>query len=205
MNMNQDPIRSNLLMSRHDTALVVVDVQEKLLNLIPDGPRVVWNIRRLLDGAEVLGVPVVGSEQYPEKLGPTHPMLSQRIPFLTAKLSFSSCGDPCFVDKLKELPVHRVLVVGIETHVCVMQTVFDLLTAGYELYVAVDATAARFEIDARTALGRMQSCGVTLTTTETTLFEWCRVAGTAEFKEISQIVKRSYEHDLPARSQAASG
>jgi nicotinamidase-related amidase len=179
------------MMSRHDTALIVIDVQQKLLALIPEHKRIVWNIRRLLDGAQILGVPVLGSEQYPEKLGSTDPSLLDGVDFISKKISFSCCGEAGFFEHLQQLSVHKILAVGIETHVCVMQTVFDLLTAGYDMYVAVDATAARFEIDSQTALRRLESSGVTLTTTEAALFEWCQVAGTAEFKQLSSIVKRT--------------
>jgi nicotinamidase-related amidase len=178
-------------MSRHDSVLIVVDVQGKLLPAIPHRERLIWNIRRLLDGAQVLGVPVLASEQYPEKLGPTDSALADSLPLVVSKLAFSCCGEQAFGDRLRELPVRKTLVVGIETHVCIMQTVFDLLTDGYEVFVAADATASRFEIDSRVALERMQSSGVTLTTTEAALFEWCQVAGTAEFKEISQIIRRT--------------
>jgi nicotinamidase-related amidase len=84
---------------------------------------------------------------------------------------------------------HKLLVVGIETHVCVQQTVFDVLAAGWQAYLAVDALGTRHAIDHETALRRMDSAGATLTTTEAALFEWCQVAGTPEFKQISRLVR----------------
>lgn len=183
--------RSPELMSRDDTALLVVDVQEKLLPLIFNRPEVVWNVRRLVDGARILGVPIGATEQYPQGLGPTTPDLAERLDEIPAKLRFScgECGE--VFRRFVELGRHKVLVVGIEAHVCVQQTVLDLLANGYQVYVAVDALGSRREIDYRTALRRMESAGATLTSSEAVLFEWCEVAGTPEFKEISKLVREA--------------
>ena len=182
--------RSPDLMSRGDTALLVVDVQEKLVPAIADGAQVVWNVQRLIDGARILGMPVVGSEQYPKGLGPTVAELAKRLGPLPSKLTFSCGGCPeLLLDGLRDRGVHKILVCGIETHVCVAQTVFDLLADGWRVYVAADAVGSRFEADYRIALGRMDSAGATLTTTEAALFEWCEAAGTSEFKQISQLAR----------------
>jgi nicotinamidase-related amidase len=176
-------------MSATDTALLVVDVQGKLITLIPGNARIVWNIRRLIDGAEILGVPVAGTEQYPKGLGPTVPELAARIDTMGEKLRFS-CGECSQIFRQwQERGVYKVLVVGIETHVCVQQTVFDLLAHGLRVYVAVDATGSRYDVDRETALRRMDSAGATLTTTESALFEWCQASGTPEFKQISRLVQ----------------
>ena len=190
MNENHCLPRSPELMSATDTGLLVVDVQEKLIAAIADGPRVVLNARRLVDGAEVLGLPVAGTEQYPRGLGPTVPELAGRLGEVPSKLSFSCGGCPEIFRDLEGRGVHKLLVCGIETHVCVQQTVLDLLATGWRVYVAVDAVASRFEMDHRTALGRMDSAGATLTTTEAALFEWCQRAGTPEFKAISLLAKQ---------------
>jgi nicotinamidase-related amidase len=181
--------RSPELMSRHDTALLVVDVQEKLLPLIPGQERMVWNVRRLIDGAKLLGLPVLATEQYPKGLGHTTPELAERLGTIPEKLTFSCGGCPEVFAGLGERGVHKLLVCGIETHVCVQQTVFDLMAAGLRIYVAADAVTARGTIDHETALRRMDAAGATLTTTEAALFEWCQAAGTPEFKEISKLVR----------------
>jgi nicotinamidase-related amidase len=181
--------RSPELMSRTDTGLLVVDVQEKLIGLIPGHLEIVFNIRRLLDGAAVLGVPATATEQYPKGLGPTVPELADRLGKIPAKLAFS-CGEvPGVLREWANAGRPKVLVVGIETHVCILQTVLDLLAEGFRVYVAVDAIGARGHIDHRTALRRMALAGATLTTTESALFEWCERAGTPEFKQISALVK----------------
>ena len=181
--------RSTELMSAGDTALLVVDVQERLIGAIADHRRVVFNVRRLIDGAKILGLPVMATEQYPKGLGPTVAELAGRLPGIRAKLTFSCGGCPEIFDQWEAQGIHNLLVCGIEAHVCVQQTVLDLLAAGWRVYVAVDAVGSRFDVDYRTALGRMDSSGATLTTTEAALFEWCRIAGTPEFKQISGLVR----------------
>ena len=181
--------RSPELMNREDSALLVVDAQEKLLALIPGHDRIVWNIRRLLDAAAALGVPIAGTEQYPDKLSSTVPVLKERIGRAPDKLAFSACVCGEIFERWRADSIFRVLVCGIETHVCVMQTALDLVAAGFEPYVAVDAVGARYAIDHETALRRMESAGVVLTTTEAAMFEWCRTAEDPQFKKISALAK----------------
>ena len=191
--MNDTPPfpRSPELMSAADTALLVVDVQEKLIPLIPGRERIVWNIRRLIDGAKILGVPVVATEQYPKGLGRTVAELAERLESPPEKLLFSCRECESIFTSLTERGIQKILVVGIESHVCVQQTVLDLLAAGLRIYVAVDAIGARFSIDHETALRRIDSSGAVLTTTEAALFEWCEAAGTPQFKQISALVREA--------------
>ena len=187
-----DPLpRSPELMSADDTGLLVVDVQEKLIGLIAGHERIVWNLRRLLDGAKTLGVSAAATEQYPKGLGPTVPELAQRLGAIPDKLSFSCGACPDIFRQWDGRGITRVLVAGIEAHVCVQQTVLDLLASGRRVYVAVDAIGSRCDIDYQTALRRMESAGATLTTTEAALFEWCERSGTPQFKEISRLVRET--------------
>lgn len=187
-----DPLpRSPELMSVGETALLVVDVQEKLIRLIPGHERLVWNIRRLLDGAKILGVPAAGTEQYPQGLGGTIEPLASLLGGMPQKLTFS-CGECSeLFSQWQAAGIWKVLVVGIEAHVCVQQTVLDLLSAGWRVYVAADAVGSRDSFDREIALRRLESAGATLTTTEAALFEWCAKAGTPAFKQISQLVRES--------------
>lgn len=189
MNQSDHLPRSPLMMSRDDSALLVVDAQTKLLDVISNSDTIIWNIRRLLDGAKILGVPAAATEQYPEKLGHIADILADRIGETSTKLRFSCGGCPQVFQKFADDDKRRILVVGIETHVCIMQTVLDLLTEQFDVHVAVDAVTARNTIDHDTALQRMQLSGAVLTTTETALFEWCEVSGTPEFKEISKLIR----------------
>ena len=182
-------------MNADDTALLVIDVQERIMRAIPGGERLVWNLRRLIDGSEILGLPVAATEQAPDKLGPTVPEIATRLEALNStaqsKLAFS-CGERGAIARnWLDAGRHRVLLCGVETHVCVQQTAFDYMAAGFRVYAAVDAIASRHAVDYETALRRMESAGVTLTTCEAALTEWCQVAGTPEFKKISALAKES--------------
>ena len=178
-------------MARHDSALLVVDVQTKLLDAMSRPATMVWNIRRLIAGAQTLGVPVAATEQYPRGLGPTTDDLRELLPEIPSKLMFScrECGR--IFEQFRDRGIFKLLVVGIEAHVCVQQTVLDMLAEGFRIYVAVDAIGSRRSIDYQTALRRMESAGATLTSTEAALFEWCEVAGTPEFKRISELVREA--------------
>ena len=194
MTVPTDLPRSLSLMSCHNSALLVIDVQEKLIPHIPDHPRIVWNIGRLIQAAGVLSVPVVASEQYPQGLGPTVPEIARHLGPTPSKLSFSAGGCPELLARLRELMAsgtHKLLVCGIEAHVCVMQTALDLMADGFDVYVAVDAVGSRYAVDYQTALGRLDSAGATLTTSEAALFEWCQQAGTPQFKQISQLARQT--------------
>jgi nicotinamidase-related amidase len=177
-------------MSPADTGLLVVDVQEQPIRAMADGWRVVCNVRRLIDAAKILGLPVVATQQDPQSLGPTVPELAERLGEVPARLTFSCGGCPEVFRDLERRGIGKLLLCGVEAHVSVQQTALDLLAAGWRVYVAVDAVGSRREPDCRTALGRMDSAGATLTTTEAALFEWCRTAGTPEFDEISRLVQQ---------------
>jgi nicotinamidase-related amidase len=189
--MNEMPAyaRSPELMTPQDTVLVVVDVQEKLMPLITGQRRIIWNLRRLLDGAEATGLQALATEQYPQGLGPTVAELAGRLAPIPSKTAFSCAGCEPFAERLQASGASKALVSGIEAHVCVQQTVLDLLAGGYRVYVPVDAVGSRYPVDYDTALRRMESAGATLTTTESALFEWCQVSGTPTFKKISALVR----------------
>jgi len=202
--MNDSPSiplhRSPELMSRDDTVLLVIDMQERLVPVVRNPDRLVWNVVRLLQGAKVLGVPAIATEQYPRGLGVTLPSIVAGLAAtsdgaagaIPDKLSFSAFGCAAIRERLVAIGRPNVLVCGIETHVCVLQTVLDLAHAGYRVFLAEDAVESRSEADRQTALRRMEAAGTTLTTVESALFEWCAEAGTPEFKQISQLVKQTF-------------
>ena len=133
-------------------------------------------------------------------IGPTTQELAERLSNIPSKLTFSCGGCPQIFAELRDARIYKILVVGIEAHVCVQQTVLDLIADGFQVYLAVDAVGSRFDLDYQTALRRMDSAGATLTTTEAALFEWCDAAGTPEFKKISTLVRE----DAPANDGATS-
>ena len=180
--------RSPELMQPADTVLVVVDVQERLLPAIDRQALIQWNIRRLLDAARVLEVPALATEQYPRGLGATVQSLAAYFDDPPAKLCFSCAGSEEFRRQLHGMKRAKVLLVGIETHVCIQQTALDLMSAGYHVYLAVDAIGARAALDHDVAIRRLETLGATVTTTEAVVFEWCEVAGTEQFKAIRELV-----------------
>lgn len=185
--------RSPELVDRNASALLVIDVQEKLISHIAEHPRVVWNIRRLLDGAELMNVPLRGTVQNPEKLGGFVEPLASRIPEPAGKMCFScgECGE--LFAELSAAGIHQLVVAGIESHVCVLQTVMDALAAGFGVFVVADAVGSRSPVDREFALRRMDSAGANLITTESVLFEWCERAGTDEFRQLSRLVREQLE------------
>ena len=184
--------RSPELMNADDTVVLLVDVQQRLLPIINQSELVEWNSARLVQGANALGVEVVATEQYPEKLGPTVDSIAQNLTQKpVAKRSFSCVDGNDLLRDHYDAGRHRVLLAGIETHVCVQQTAFDLLASGFQVFLAADATGCRFPKDYEVALRRMEGSGVQITTTEAALFEWCRDSLRPEFKAISNIVKQA--------------
>ncbi len=183
--------RSPELMSQSDTALLVVDMQTKLLPVIPGAARIVWNTRRLIEGARLTGVFTAASEQYPKGLGATTPELAALLGDIPEKTLFSCRGCDGLFEQFRAKGIHKVLLAGIEAHVCVQQTAFDLFSAGFQVYLAVDACDSRFEQDREIAFRRMDSAGATLTTTEAALFEWCQDSRASSFKQISALVRET--------------
>jgi nicotinamidase-related amidase len=188
-NGTAEHLRSPELLASETSRLLIVDVQEKLLPQIPVAERLVHNCRRLLDGAKIVRVPAFGTEQYPKGLGHTKAELAERLGPLPEKVCFS-CVPALGWGAAAELTDDRdqIIVAGMETHVCVLQTVLDLIAGGFRVFVPADAVASRSEMDWRIALERMASSGATITTVESVLFEWCKQAGTPVFKEIQKLI-----------------
>ena len=177
---------------RRDKALlVVVDIQERLLPFIDQNERIANKAAMMIKGAEILGLPVIPLEQYPKGLGCTVPVikeaLGERAP--VEKTSFSIMGEPDFKKALTQTGKEDILLVGIETHVCVEQSALDLLEEGYRVYLIADATGSRDLNDKNVAIKRMSDSGVIITTVEAALFEMVNDAKDTKFKEISKLVK----------------
>jgi nicotinamidase-related amidase len=176
-------------MAAGDTGLLVIDVQEKLMAKIPAADDVVRNIAFLIDGARLAGLPVLATEQYPKGLGPTVPELARRLPERPDKVAFSCCAVPSVVESFSRAARSRVVLAGIESHVCVLQTALDLLANNFRVYLPVDAVASRHGVDHELALRRLEQAGAVLTTSETCVFEWVGGADHPEFKKVSQLVQ----------------
>lgn len=185
-------LRSHELLQRRSSRLLIVDVQERLVAVLEDVARqgLLEACEFLASGAKILGIPVVATEQYPQGLGPTVSSLASFAESRPSKKKFSAAectGWPTAAEATDDR--FQVVVAGMETHVCVQQTVLDLLALGYQTYVVADAVAGRREVDHRVALERMANSGAIVTTAESVIFEWCESADSAEFKQLSSLVK----------------
>jgi nicotinamidase-related amidase len=176
-------------MSAGDTGLLVIDVQEKLLPLIRGADLLVKNIAFLVDGARLLGVPVQVTEQYPKGLGKTVPDLASRLPPAPEKTAFSCCAIPAIVENLHREARPKVLLAGIETHVCVQQTALDLLALDFRVFLAADAVGSRYRADHEQALRRLERAGCVLTTVESAIFEWTGGSHHPQFKAVSKLIQ----------------
>lgn len=173
------------------SAVLVVDVQEKLLPHMHNAAQVVERVGRLLDGANALGVPVLVTRQYPKGLGQTVPELAGRLKKAVCdqeKLRFSACLEPVR-EQLVRRGVRSVVVCGIEAHVCVLQTCLDLMDAGFVTAVSLDAIGSRRAEDQAAAVTRMTQAGVLATTAESALLELVREAGGERFKAVLPVIK----------------
>ena len=186
---NPEFVRSGEMLSRGRSRLLIVDVQDKLLPHIPVAERLTENCGKLMRAAAILNVSTYGTEQYPKGLGETTALLKGLHDDWLEKLRFSSAEvlNWGFAAEATD-DRDQVVVAGIESHVCVQQTVLDLIAHGFRVFVPADAIASRNKTDWKFAVRRLSDSGAVVTTTESVLFEWCETAAASEFKEISRLV-----------------
>ena len=179
------------LLDRNNSALVIVDIQEKLSTIMKDRDVLLENVSKLIKGCRILNVPVFYTEQYPKGLGRTEKVLVDLLADLkpVEKIRFSVCNEIALMRPIKEKSVQQIILAGIETHVCILQSALDFLHQGYQVHIPADAAFSRKEADRQTALNRLAREGVIITSTEAALFELMAVAGSEEFKQISKLVK----------------
>ena len=132
------------MIALNDTQLVIIDIQGKLSQIVHESERVLYNSRIMIEGCRLLGIPIVWLEQLPEKLGATHPSIAEVLTGLSpiAKSCFSAYANASFVEQLESNNRKQVVLIGIETHICVYQTAVDLLRNGYEVFVVADAVSS---------------------------------------------------------------
>ena len=171
--------------------LVVVDVQGKLAHLMHNRESLFKNLKTAIQGARVLELPILLTEQYPQGMGPTIPEISAVLDGVMpiAKTSFSCCGSEAFMAALEQIGRHQILLVGIEAHVCVQQTALDLMENGYEVQVLADAVSSRDPENRDIAFRRMRDAGAAITSTESALFEILRGSDVPAFKQVLSLVK----------------
>lgn len=180
-----------MLMERARSVLLVVDIQERLLPTMADPDAVVAGTQTLIEAARVLEVPVLVSEQYPKGLGPTVAPIRDKVAAdeVLEKLSFGCLGDAGIAARLDALGRDRVILCGIEAHVCVLQTALGALAGGRDACIVADATGSRNPAHVDLALDRLRGAGGQAVNVEMTLFEWMGQAGTADFKTVSALIK----------------
>ena len=176
---------------RQNTGLVVVDVQGKLARLVDESETLISNCRKLIKGAQVLGLPIVSLEQNPEKLGATvdelNDLLSDAKPI--PKFTFNACNEPQFVEAVKAKDVDTWLVCGIEAHICVYQTAMGLLELGYKVQVVSDCISSRAAQNKNLAIRRLVAVGVQITGLEMSLYELVKDCRSPEFKLILSLIR----------------
>lgn len=185
-------MRSEQMLSASDCVLLVVDVQEAFIEPIHEIERVIERSRVMIEAARLLGLPIVVTEQYPKGLGRTVEVLRTALgqeQRYFEKQTFSCCGVEAVRQALLETGRSQVLLVGIETHVCVAQTALDVQALGLRPYVAVDAASSRRQLDADVALRRLARAGVVLTTTEAAIMEMTVWSRHEAFKGISRLIR----------------
>lgn len=180
-----------MLIRSEASCLFVVDIQERLLPAMHEGDRVLKNTVILMRAAERLGVPILVSEQYPRGLGASVPQVGERAPAGATfeKSEFSCLANAGLRNRFRDLRRFHVVVVGIEAHVCVLQTVMDLRQEGCEAFVVADGVSSRTATNAQLGLDRMTRGGAHVVSAEMVVFEWLRRAGTPEFKELSALIR----------------
>lgn len=173
------------------TALIVIDMQEAFRAVIADFDPVAERIGKAVQGARLVGVPVVVTEQYPKGLKATAPEITRHmngeVPL--EKLSFSSCGIPPFRERLQGLATKQVLIAGIEAHICVTQTSLDLLREGYEVHLLLDCITSRDPRSKEIATARLTQAGAVPSNLEMALFELMRTAESPSFRAIQALVR----------------
>ncbi|PID07008.1 MULTISPECIES: hydrolase [unclassified Sporosarcina] len=179
------------MLQTNQTVFVLVDVQGKLAQIVNESKELHDNLEKLIKGLQVLDVPILWLEQYPDGLGPTTETLSNLLEGQQpiAKMTFSAMGNEEFVNQLEKLGRKQVLIAGIETHICVYMTAADLVKRGYEVEVVVDAVTSRTEANKMIGLQKMKHLGVSGTCVETALYELLGKAGTDEFKQVLKVIK----------------
>jgi len=181
---------SDWRLTPQNAALVVIDVQGKLMNVMPRRAEIMASLQKLIGAAGVLKLPTLVTAQYTNGLGPVCQEIAEATPGVTPmeKMAFSCCGSEEFISAVKVLRRQRIILCGIEAHVCVQQTAFDLMK-DYIVYICTDAIGSRQWHDHKVAVERMRDCGAIITTVESAVFELVREAGTAQFKQILPLFK----------------
>ena len=183
-----------MLCRAEHSQLLIIDIQERLAAAMPKDvlKKVVHQNRILIEAAGLLEIPVLRTEQYPKGLGPTDARLLEVLPAQHSafeKTCFSSCGATAFEEALLSNARKQIIITGMEAHVCVLQTAFELVQKQREVFVVADAVCSRYKFNYKNALQRLRQHGVSVTSTESVLFEWLRDASHPQFKAVTKLIR----------------
>jgi isochorismate hydrolase len=178
-------------LNRDESSLLIIDIQEKLATVMKMKDAVVGNCLHLIELSKMLHIPIVVTEQYPKGLGHTVEDLRNAIPGHkpVEKLTFSCCEEPAFMKEVKNLDRKTIILTGMETHICVLQTCIGLLHNGFDVHLVSDAVCSRTKGNWKTGVEFMRDAGAVITSTETVLFQLLNRAGTEEFRAISKRIR----------------
>ena len=192
---NSRLIKNNNILLEDETLLLIVDVQEKLIKNIKDYQLIIFNIKKLIDTCNLLNVRIAITEQNPLKLGKTLEAITENneYPYFE-KMEFSCSKNKNFINYISEYNFKNIIVCGIETHICILQTCIDLLQKDLNILIPRDAIGSRHEIDNDTAFIRLALSGAVASTTESLICELCKTSSRKEFKEVSKILKTSFSN-----------
>ena len=179
------------LLEKENTGILIIDLQEKLMAVMRQKQSVVDNTIRLLELSKTYELPVLMTEQYPKWLGPTLPEVVETSPSYDpiSKMHFNCCDVEAFNESLTPLKCENLIVLGVETHICVFQTCVSLLERGYHVHVPQDAVTSRTDENWQIGLRLMERAGAFITSTETIIYQIMKKAGTPEFKKMLKVIK----------------
>jgi nicotinamidase-related amidase len=179
------------LLDKEDTGLLIIDVQEKLMQVMGQKQRVLDNIIRLLHCANIYHLPIVLTEHYRKWLGPTLPVIVEALPSYNPieKMHFDCCDVDAFNNRLESEGVRNVIVTGVESHICIFQTCVSVLERGYSVHVPLDAVDSRTDENWRVGLRLMERAGAVITSAEAVVYQLLKKAGTREFNKILKLIR----------------
>ena len=178
------------LINEKNAMFLIIDIQEKLVNMLKDD-KIKKNSEILAKAANILNIPVIITEQYPKGLGNTISEIKNNLINVqyTEKTNFNACLEPNIIELIKNSNRKQIIIFGIEAHICVLQTAFDLLNRGYEIYIVEEATGSRKEENKQLALKRLIHAGCQIVTTEMVIFELLKSSKHPNFKEVQALIK----------------
>jgi nicotinamidase-related amidase len=179
------------MLHKDNAMLLIIDIQERLAQVMTMKEQVVNNTLHLLELAKLIRLPLIVTEQYPKGIGPTVKEIREQLEVYSPfeKLTFDCCGEQAIEDAISTINKRQVIVVGMETHICVLQTTLSLLKRGLYVHIVSDAVCSRTKHNWQVGLQLMRDAGAVITSTETVLFQLLGMAGTEEFKAISKRIK----------------